>query len=395
MKVCSNEAIYPDIRIFVYNQSGKPEPMKEKSTLDIFPVADSTIIIPRLTALWAFSEAGLGGIMHAFKSPFTGIFVGGIAVVLISLIAYFADRKAMTILKATAIVLIVKGIVSPHSPLFAYFAVGFQGLAGAFIFSILNSFRPAALILGVVALGESALQKILTLTLIYGTSLWESIDLFLNYVLQTLRLSDPAQGFPGSTLLISLYLGLYVLSGVLVGLLAGVIPVELTRIPKHQNAEALRQSAAIDQDYFSAPLRHRPIWRKDILKFSMVLVGMIAIFIIINPELKGAYRAVYVLIRACIAIAAWYFVAAPLLTRLLSFILTKKRKVYFAEVEQILSILPQLRRAAVVLWKSSAHFPLLKRLRYFLLTLIYYSLICEPAGIEKDKNAQTADRSNS
>ena len=367
--------------------------MKEKKSSDFFPVTDPAVMTSRLTALWAFNEAGLGGIMHAIKSPFTGIFVGGIAVILIALLAYFSDKKAITILKATAIVLIVKAIVSPHSPLFAYFAVGFQGLAGAFIFGNLNSFRPAALILGVVALSESALQKILTLTLIYGTSLWESIDLFLNYVLQALRLSGPAEGFPGSTLLIFLYTGMYVLSGLVIGYLAGVIPSELTGTRPQQDAEVLRQLSVLSQNHFSVPLRQRPFWKKGIFQIMVVLLGIIIVFTLINPELKGTSRAVYVLIRTCIAIAVWYLVAAPLLTRLLSFILNKKRKVYFAEVEQILAILPQLRRAAAILWKSAMHLPLIKRLKYFLLSLIYYTLTFEPTGEEKQKNMQVINKS--
>ncbi|MFZ9754542.1 MAG: hypothetical protein ACO3DK_00750 [Bacteroidia bacterium] len=32
-------------------------------------------------AFWAFVESGLGGMMHAFHLPFTGIFIGGAAVV--------------------------------------------------------------------------------------------------------------------------------------------------------------------------------------------------------------------------------------------------------------------------------------------------------------------------
>ncbi len=360
--------------------------MKEKTTPHSFQVADSSIITDRLTALWAFNEAGLGGIMHAIKSPLTGIFVGGIAIIIIALIAYFADKKIKTIMKATAIVLIVKAIVSPHSPLPAYFAVGFQGLAGAFIFSIFNSFRPAAFILGVVALSESALQKILTLTLIYGISLWDSIDLFFNYVFQTFGLLGPTESFPSSILLISLYLGLYVLAGFLIGYLAGVMPRELTRISMQQDAGVIRQLSALNQIHLSAPLLHRPFWKRSIFKISVVLLGMIVVFTIINPELKGIYRSGYVLIRTCIIISIWYLVAAPVLTRLLSFILNKKRQVYSVEVEQILLILPQLRGAAAILWKHSAHFPLFKRLKYFLLTLISYSLTYQPIKNEIDKN---------
>ena len=82
-------------------------------------VNDKTII-KRLTTLWAFSEAALGGLLHGLKVPMRGIFVGGSASVLISLISFFSNRKG-TVLKSTLLVIIVKGIVSPHSPLTAYF----------------------------------------------------------------------------------------------------------------------------------------------------------------------------------------------------------------------------------------------------------------------------------
>ena len=60
----------------------------------------------RITALWGFSEATLGGILHAFKIPFTGLFVGSAAVIFISLIAHFTNEtsnefaKRGTILKS-------------------------------------------------------------------------------------------------------------------------------------------------------------------------------------------------------------------------------------------------------------------------------------------------------
>ncbi|MDV7397666.1 hypothetical protein RZS08_40070, partial [Arthrospira platensis SPKY1] len=109
-------------------------------------------ILIRLTALWALNEAGLGGLMHLFKSPFTGIFVGGTAVLLISLIGYVAEKPGPAIMRALTVVLIIKAMASPHSPLTAYLAVAFQGVMGAALFSVLPSFRLAALLLGPLAL---------------------------------------------------------------------------------------------------------------------------------------------------------------------------------------------------------------------------------------------------
>ena len=48
--------------------------------------------IQRLVTIWALSEATLGGVLHALKIPLTGIFINGTAVIIIVLIAFFADK---------------------------------------------------------------------------------------------------------------------------------------------------------------------------------------------------------------------------------------------------------------------------------------------------------------
>ncbi|MBJ7428659.1 MAG: hypothetical protein JHD28_06865, partial [Bacteroidia bacterium] len=61
--------------------------------------------IYKLTALWAFAECSLGGLMHLFKIPFTGFFVGGFAVIIIGLIAHFSNQNFKTILQSTILVI--------------------------------------------------------------------------------------------------------------------------------------------------------------------------------------------------------------------------------------------------------------------------------------------------
>ena len=65
---------------------------------------NNKLIIDRLTALWALNESGLGGFLHVFNAPLTGLIVGGIAILLISLIAYYAENKWQAVLKALIIV---------------------------------------------------------------------------------------------------------------------------------------------------------------------------------------------------------------------------------------------------------------------------------------------------
>jgi hypothetical protein len=74
------------------------------------------VTVSRVTALWAFSEAALGGVLHALRIPFTGLFIGGAAVIFLSLIAHFSSRKT-AIIQSTLVVILIKGIVSPYTPL--------------------------------------------------------------------------------------------------------------------------------------------------------------------------------------------------------------------------------------------------------------------------------------
>ena len=87
----------------------------------------------RITALWAFSEALFGGILHALQVPFAGLVLSAFAVICMAALAASGYYKGK-ILKATLLVLIVKAMLSPHTPVAAYFAVFLQGLFGEIIF---------------------------------------------------------------------------------------------------------------------------------------------------------------------------------------------------------------------------------------------------------------------
>jgi len=134
--------------------------------------------IQRLTALWAFAESGLGGVLHALQVPFTGLIVGGMAIVLISLIAWFAQPKYRQVLQSTLIVLIVKAMVSPHTPPTAYLAVSFQGLLGFGLFSLFRVNLVSILLLAVISMLESAIQKLLVLDLFAGLSFLHAAQTF-------------------------------------------------------------------------------------------------------------------------------------------------------------------------------------------------------------------------
>ena len=129
---------------------------------------DKSKNVKSLIALWAFSESGLGGLLHALKLPLTGITVGSIAVLCIALISWYSNFNKRTLLAALSVVLLVKVTVSPHSPWAAYVAVTFQGFMGILLLNYKESFKISVLIFAILCLFESAVQRILILFLVYG-----------------------------------------------------------------------------------------------------------------------------------------------------------------------------------------------------------------------------------
>jgi len=171
----------------------------------------------RLIALWVLCEAMIGGVIHALKIPVSGLIVGSAAVICICLIAYYVPGKAV-IIRATIIVAIFKMILSPQTPVLAYFAVFFQGGMGELLFLSKRFFRFSCLLLGLIAMLESGLQRIIVLTIVYGNNFWKVINDFINNL-------SGQKNFTNYSLYIAVaYVTVHILTGLVVGWWAGIIP---------------------------------------------------------------------------------------------------------------------------------------------------------------------------
>ncbi|MBN3035180.1 MAG: hypothetical protein JW861_06310 [Bacteroidales bacterium] len=279
--------------------------------------------VSRLTALWALNEAGLGGIMHALKIPFTGLFIGGMAMIIITLIAYFSRRDGGAILKGLLLVLIVKAGVSPHSPVTAYFAVSFQAVMGALLFRIIPAIRLAAVLLCAMGMLESAGQKLIHLTVIYGRSLWEAIDLFASQVVSELGGRPENMMVEASFWLIILYLGIYTAAGIMTGLLAGKIPSELSfamaRIPAEKVVHLLDQTTGAQNMQRSG----RRFWKRWLI-FLTPLILIIPVMIFMFPGNGGARSVLYLMLRVMTVFLTWFYLLAPVSMYLLKRLLRRR-----------------------------------------------------------------------
>jgi hypothetical protein len=284
----------------------------------------------RLTALWALSESGLGGMMHALKIPFTGFFLGGFAIVIITLIAQLSKQKFRTILQATFLVIMVKAAASPHSPPMAYIAVAFQGLAGACLYTIIPFTKVAAIIFGVIALLESAIQKVLVATLVFGKSLWEALDAFVASVLKDVSVFYE---FSFSFWLVAIYTIFYVVWGMLLGWWAGHLYAQL---------QVHKQQVLKSYNNFNQPaLQQVTVLSKK--RNGKLIVTFLALLCIVLVFAFGGnlHKALYVILRTVVALILLFWIITPLLQWVIQYYV--KRRQQSGAFVNIMQQLPQLK----------------------------------------------------
>ncbi|MCS7037958.1 MAG: hypothetical protein RMJ33_13295 [Saprospiraceae bacterium] len=290
-------------------------------------------VVFRITALWAFSECALGGLMHAFKIPFTGIFVGGFAVLCVGLLAHVSRRSASVILRATLLVILVKAIVSPHSPPQAHVAVAFQGVLGGLMLGYLRPYVVAAFLYGVLAIAESALQKLLMLYIFFGKPLFEAVDLFVADVLKKFGLQSEVSWAWSAA---GIYVGIYALWGAVLGYWIPKLPGLLERRAQ-QYADV---EMALGEN--SLPSRRKPLWQKIALLVG-VLLFIAGTFLLTGVEKGGgASKALYAVARTLAVLAAWLFVVRPLVQMLVQRWAKRKSVEEQGALQQLLAAMPDL-----------------------------------------------------
>ncbi|MBU2927713.1 hypothetical protein [Winogradskyella psychrotolerans] len=314
-------------------------------------------IIEKLTALWALNESGLGGFLHVFNSPFTGLIVGGVSILLISLIAYYAENKWQAILKALVIVLIIKMAVSPYSPFGAYVAVSFQAILGAVLFSNFSWKGITLMVLGMVTFLESALQKLIILTIVYGTELWEAVNIYGAWVQSKLNFM-----FSTSTtsFLVTLYLLVYGVCGVLAGVfIKNVIGIIANKTEADFYLEL--DSATSENHKKKVAFKTKVIW------VWLVTIAIIVLaFSIFGGPLFGWEKAIYIVLRSFLILMLWYVVIGPFLLKVVQKFLRKKESKYQEDISNAMDLFPYFRQIISYTWKDTKHLKGYTRFKYFM-----------------------------
>lgn len=299
----------------------------------------------RLIALWVFCEAMLGGIIHGFRLPVSGLVVGSCAVICIALIGWYAPARG-AIIKATLIVAIFKMMLSPQAPVTAYIAVFFQGLLGELLFMNKKYYRAACLTLAVLALLESALQRVLVLTLVYGKDFWEVLN-------SSIYQLGGTQGTNYSYFIILWYVLLHLIVGILVGIWTGFLPQRIVLLDRLEKKYHIEPEAA--GEIAVQKKKRKTIFQRIffILWIGLLIIWLLSVFHIGKP-LMPAHASLRILIRSTIIILTWYFLAGPLLKRWLQHWLQQKKNQSASYIQQVVEQLPFTRHLVMKSWKLSA-----------------------------------------
>jgi hypothetical protein len=333
-------------------------------------VKNNKLVIERLTALWALNECGLGGFMHAFGSPFTGIVVGGISILLITLIATHTKKVVPTLIKALSIVLLVKLSVSPHSPITAYIAVSFQAFLGIALYRLFSVNQVTVVLLGLVTFLESALQKLLTLTIIYGQSLWDAVDVYTAWVSDKLAFLEAAIS---SKTLMLLFITFYACAGVFVGILIIRVRqlIQTVEVSQFNTNLSAQKRTSIEK---------KPARRLNKLLFFWIITLLLIILPLFyfHNELGGIKKGLYVIARSFLILVLWYTILGPMLLRGLNKLLLKRQSTYKSDIQNTLNLLPYLRSIIRVAWIDSSSLKGLNRVQHFLAKSVVYSIHYNP-----------------
>ena len=321
-------------------------------------------IVIRITALWAFSEAFLGGILHGFKVPFAGLALSLIAAICISLLAVH-DSKRGVILKATLVVIAVKFILSPHTPPMAYVAVLMEGLAGELFFLQRRFLRTSSFFLTLFCLMYSAFQKLLVLTLVVGNEFWKALDSFLNGITKTF-IKQPQQY---SLYLVLIYLGCYLLAGIFGGILNSKIIARVQSGNQPPVVDAVNKKYPDGINAINNSLEQETKRRKINWKYLLAIILLLLLVFSYTPLFAKTglkTKVTEIVLRGTSIIFAWTFLLSPLLIRWISkWVETYKAKSN-SPLQEVLSLLPDIKRIVQVSWEMAVSRNKLKRVSDFI-----------------------------
>ncbi len=313
----------------------------------------------RLLAWWVFSETGLAGILHAWRFPWTGVWAGGFSALVISLLGKNGTRSP-ELLRQTLMVLAAKIAGAPHTPPMAYLSVGFQGLVGAWLWRKTGGFLWKFRTLLALGFLQSATQRLLVLTVLFGVGFWEALGKWSKEMAMRMGMTSTS-----ATEWIAIWIGVYLLGYVVAWFFASAVMAhfpeklpELSQAPSPALPEKLKQRI--------------PRWIKA--GVALLVLSLLAWF---APEGKGR-DWLWIFLRGWLVLLGWMVLIEPFVKKILRSWADKQLSTHASDWKAVIAFLPTLPDTLSRSWIQSKNIPgFLQRIAFFLaLALSYHA---EPA----------------
>lgn len=294
--------------------------------------------------------------MHGIKIPFTGMIVSCLSVTCIILIAYYIPVKN-SIIKATILVALFKMLLSPHSPPTAYLAVFFQGCLGQLLFYNKRFFKISAITLSVLALVESAGQRILVLMIVYGNDFWYAVDSYIK------KLTGGNNIYYSKWLAIS-YILLHAITGVFIGIFA-------VRLAEKSDAWRSNQVDLIFNK--NATQTHEDVKSGNKkTKWFFIFLWLVLVLLFVHAYLDPANSVLpagdvlRIILRTILIVLSWYLVIAPLIMGMIKRGLRLQQIKQQLAVSEIIELIPRIKYIFTKSWLLSANEKGIKRIKLFI-----------------------------
>ncbi len=323
------------------------------------------LAITRITALWALSESGMGGVLHALRVPFTGIFAGGFALIMLCLLAHFSDRNPAKMLSALLVVLLIKAGVSPHSPFPAYFAVSFQAFVSILIYRFLGIHFFSVFLACLIALLESAFQKLIFLTLFFGENIWVATDKMMAHAGKQVGMTVEN----GSLLAMGIYTGIYFFAAIPVS----VLTIRLFRkISSGESAPPLPEFDPQPASFLASGTRKS---NRQVFIWLFILTALsLALYVFRSDQKSFIMDLTKTLVWSFSALLIWFVLLNPFLVFLIKRFLSSKRQGLQSQINEALGIFPAFSRINALAWQHSAGKRGFFRLPEYLFLLLVWCL---------------------
>ncbi|TRZ64049.1 hypothetical protein D4R20_03260 [bacterium] len=317
------------------------------------------------------SEGLLGGVLHAFRIPFTGLIIGSVAVIIMSLISTYSEKRGV-ILRACIITILVKMIISPYAPLTAHLSVFLQGLLGEILLGKKELKFIPIIMLGMLTSLLSSFQKIIFLTLIYGKTLWESIDQFSSFVIkEVFKIKNAGSDIKISNVLIFSYIGIHLLGGFVSGFYAFRLNKKLKGLHSERITDLKNELTVFISERKPEGIKAEKPRRKRFFKFSRIAIFLFLVFLLLlsyfynGNEYFNSQSLIVMLLRSLVLMLIWFKFISPALLKFFRKKLNNRTGKFSSDIDGIIKILPTLKAIVQFSWKKSSEKKGLKRITLF------------------------------